>query len=177
MENSGEKHNRDSGGSPPPEYRGHDYHKLTQDDHLMAPQPGAYDPAPAAFRPPPPPQHTSFSNNSSNVVVVGQPSAAQTETVIVQERPNDHLVFVLVLMVLCCLTGNLFAFLCLVPALILSISSGNASNSGNYDAARGYAKATCVCSLCSVTIYLIAIVIGVIFTALVFTVGIGIKQV
>ena len=167
------------------------------------------------------------------MVVVSQPSAPQTETVVVEERPNDNLMWVLCLMVVCFCTGNLTAFLCLIPALILSLSvshyghtascryiarfpiytpligmvvsvtantnentlylktpsefvyttymytvllpiqSGCASNSGDYEAAAGYAKASCTCSVFSVVIYILAFVAGAIVAALLFTVGLG----
>ena len=62
------------------------------------------------------------STQTSNVVVVAQPSAQQPGTVIVHRgRPDDYLVLVLCLMVVCFCTGNLIAFVCLIPALILSL--------------------------------------------------------
>ena len=63
------------------------------------------------------------TQSSNNVVVVSQPSAAQPQTVVVERvRPNDNLIWVLCLMVVCFCTGNFVAFVCLIPALVLSLS-------------------------------------------------------
>ena len=57
------------------------------------------------------------------MVVVDQPSAAQPSTVIVERvRPRDNLICLLCLMVVCFLIGNHVAFVCLIPALILSLA-------------------------------------------------------
>ncbi|CAI8055111.1 hypothetical protein GBAR_LOCUS30087 [Geodia barretti] len=167
MEGSGQEVSWDK---PPPYH----YQRLPQNDHPMS----TYTPVPATPAPAQPaaPQHTSFSNNTSsnNVVVVSQPSAAQPSTVIVERvRPSDNLIWVLCLMVVCFCTGNLVAFVCLIPALIFSLSSGCASNSGDYETAATYGKASCCCSLFSVTIYMIAVLVAIIFVILIFTTGLA----
>lgn len=58
-----------------------------------------------------------------NVVVVNQPSAPQTVvTHQVIPRANDHMVFTIVMLVICCIHGNWLALICLIPALIFSLS-------------------------------------------------------
>ena len=58
-----------------------------------------------------------------NVVVVSQPSSPQTVvTHQVTPRANDHLVFTVVMLVICCIHGNWIALICLIPALIFSLS-------------------------------------------------------
>lgn len=61
------------------------------------------------------------------MVVVNQPSS--TSPMIIEENieraPNDHLVFTICSLVLCCLLGNWFALVCLIPALFLSLAVSN----------------------------------------------------
>ncbi|CAI8055114.1 hypothetical protein GBAR_LOCUS30090 [Geodia barretti] len=54
-----------------------------------------------------------------------------------------------------------------------SSSSGCASNSGDYETAATYGKAACCCSLFSVAITLIAVLVAIIFVILIFTTGLA----
>ncbi|CAI8055113.1 hypothetical protein GBAR_LOCUS30089 [Geodia barretti] len=147
MESSGQEV---SWEKPPPYH----YQRLPQNDHPIS----TYTPVPATPAPAQPaaPQHTSFSNNTSsnNVVVVSQPVGCTA-------KHSDSG------------ARNLVAFVCLIPALIFSLSSGCASNSGDYDTAAMYGKASCCCSLFSLTIYMIAILVTIIFVVLIFTTGLA----
>jgi hypothetical protein len=93
-------------------------------------QSSQYTPAPQSFNPP--------QQSSSNVVVVNQPSASQPT--VVEVEPNDHLIFAVISFIICCLLGNWFAIIFLIPAFFLSQMASNANNSGNYVKGRRLAK-------------------------------------